>query len=88
MVANLTFADGHCETKVVSGYGETSNASDPSLKAGDYLVWSGASDSAAPVKVSVTAVKHGATSSAKFGGALFGGGSGITVEKITTKIPN
>jgi hypothetical protein len=88
MVANLTFKDGHTETKVVSGYGETGNVNDPSLKAGDYIVWSGASDAEAPVSVSVTAVKHGATSATKFGGALFGGGSGITVENIITKVPN
>lgn len=88
MVANLTFKDGHTETKVVSGYGETGNANDSTLKAGDYIVWSGASDAEAPVSVSVTAVKHGATSATKFGGALFGGGSGITVENIITKVPN
>lgn len=88
MVANLTFKDGHTETKVVTGYGETGNANDPTLKAGDYIVWSGASDAEAPVSVSVTAVKHGATSATKFGGALFGGGSGITVENIITKVRN
>ena len=78
VVANLTFADGHTETKVVEGYGET-DCHDPNLKGGDYLVWSAASGDNAPTSVSVTAVKHGATSSTKFGGATFGGGKGVTV---------
>ena len=69
VVANLTFADGHTETKVVEGYGETA-CHNPNLKGGDYLVWSAASGDNAPTSVSVTAVKHGAT---------FGGGKGVTV---------
>ncbi|MCR4782567.1 MAG: hypothetical protein K5851_07495 [Lachnospiraceae bacterium] len=88
MVANLTFADGHTETKVVEGFGEVINSSDNSLKAGDYLVWAGDKDADAPTVVSVTAVKHGATSATKFGGALFGAGKGVTKENIVKEIPN
>lgn len=78
MVANLTFADGTTDTVVVSGYGETL-CIDPSLKGGDYLVWSGEA-SKSPVSVSVTAVKSGALSSSTFGGACFGSGKGVSAK--------
>ncbi len=86
IVANLTYADGREETKVVQGFQEAVNASDNTLKAGDYLVWSGASDDEAPVTVSVTAVKHGAISADTFGGAVFGGGAGVTKTDLAKEI--
>ena len=86
IVANLTYADGSEETKVVQGFSETQGDKEGKLKAGDYLVWSGASDDEAPVKVSVTAVKHGAISADTFGGAVFGGGAGVTATDLPSKI--
>lgn len=81
LVAKLVFPDGHVETKVVSGYAEKAN-NDPSLKAGDYMVWSGTSMDNMPVTVSVTAVRHGATGGSSFGGALFGAGAGLTKSNL------
>ena len=82
LVAKLVFPDGHVETKVVSGYAEKANNNDPSLKAGDYMVWSGTSMDNMPVTVSVTAVRHGATGGSSFGGALFGSGAGLTKSNL------
>ena len=76
IVANLVFADGSTETVVVAGYGETA-CTDPALKGGDYLIWSGNADEE-PVSASVTAVKAGATSGSAFGGACFGAGTGVS----------
>lgn len=76
IVANLVFANGSTKTVVVAGYGETA-CIDPTLKGGDYLVWSGKA-SEEPVSVSVTAVKAGATSGSAFGGACFGAGTGVS----------
>lgn len=80
MVANITNADGSRETKVIEGFHEAL-CSDPSLKGGDYLIWSGDSPDAMPASVSVTAVKHSAAGGGTFGGALFGGGAGVTATK-------
>lgn len=77
VVANLTYANGTTETKVVQGFSEKA-CQDPTLKGGDYLVWSGDSKGEMPVSVSVTAVKHGAVGSTSFGGAMFGAGKGLT----------
>ncbi|MCR5668043.1 MAG: hypothetical protein K6G05_03195 [Lachnospiraceae bacterium] len=77
MVATLTYADNTTETKVITGFNETS-CIDTSLKGGDYLIWSGDSSSDMPTSVSVTAVKAGATSGDSFAGALFGAGKGVT----------
>ncbi len=86
VIANLTFADGHTETKVVSGFGEKASAGDGgATKGGDYLVWSGASADAMPTSVSCTAVKAGATGGSNFGGALFGAGKGVTKTKQGTE---
>ena len=76
IVANLVFANGSTKTVVVAGSGETA-CIDPTLKGGDYLVWSGKA-SEEPVSVSVTAVKAGATSGSAFGGACFGAGTGVS----------
>ena len=76
IVANLVFANGSTKTVVVAGYGETA-CIDPTLKGGDYLVWSGKADEA-PVSASVTAVKAGATAGSAFGGACFGAGTGVS----------
>lgn len=76
IVVNITYANGKTETKVVKGFGEK-ECNDPSLKGGDYLVWSGAKEDT-PVSVSVTAVKAGATTGNTFGGACFGAGAGLT----------
>ncbi|MBE5968661.1 MAG: hypothetical protein E7242_00340 [Lachnospiraceae bacterium] len=86
IVANLTYADGREETKIVQGFGETDGDVNGDLKAGDYLVWSGASEDEAPVTVSVTAVKHGAISADTFGGAVFGGGAGVTKTDLAKEI--
>lgn len=76
IVADMVFADGSTKTVVVAGYGEKACV-DPTLKGGDYLVWSGNADEE-PVSVSVTAVKAGATSGNIFGGACFGAGTGVS----------
>ncbi|SFT34297.1 hypothetical protein SAMN02910301_0518 [Lachnospiraceae bacterium XBD2001] len=77
MVANLTYSNGTTETRVVGGFAQM-DCHTPTLKGGEYLIWSGESVDAMPASVSVTAVKHGAASGSSFGGALFGAGKGVT----------
>ena len=86
IVANLTYADGREETKIVQGFAETVGDDSGVIKAGDYLVWSGASEDEAPVVVSVTAIKHGAIAADSFGGAIFGGGTGVTKTDLAKEI--
>lgn len=81
LISIATFADGHTETSVVEATATDGGSPYGEVQVADYIVWTGAKADA-PVQVAVTAVKHGATSSASnFGGAAFGAGMGV-VKKI------
>lgn len=80
MVANITYADGKVETKVVSSAtGKEVLCGDSKTKGGDYVVWSGTANNR-PASVAVTAVVKGAfdENATTFAGAKFGSGSGVT----------
>ncbi len=77
LIVNITYKDGTTETKIAKGVGDVHNSSG-NIVGSDYILWSGNKESE-PSKVSVTAVKKGATSSnsVTFSGATFGSGAGV-----------
>lgn len=77
LIVNITYKDGNTETKIAKGVGDVHNSTG-NIVGSDYILWAGNKESE-PAKVSVTAVKKGATSSnsTTFSGATFGSGSGV-----------
>lgn len=63
--------------KIVGTFYYDSYCVNPTLKGGDYILYSG-TKADAPVKVSAIVVPANATSGSTFGGACYGNGAGVT----------